>query len=119
MHSATKILSFCCLALSLFMPQLASSHADHRQPLNDDQAIAKATEYTNMIIAKPELAKELALDTLDASWQEATKKRIHKKDLRYFIVSMHNASQEKTLYLLLDSFGGLYGANFSGTFEGL
>lgn len=119
MHPVTKILTFCCLALSLLMSQLAWGHADHGAPLNDEQAIEKAIEYTKLIVEKPELVKELKLETLDSSWQDITETRIYKKGLRFFVVSLHNASQNKTLYVLLDSFGGFNGANFSGTFEGL
>lgn len=116
MHLATRILSVCCLGLSLLAPQLVSGHVNHGEPLNDEQAIEKAAEYTKMIIDRPEFVAELALDS---SWQEVANVRIYKKNLRYFIVSLYNASQEKTLYVLLDSFGSFYGANFSGAFEGL
>jgi len=117
-NPASQIVAICCLALSLLAPNTASSHASHGEPLNDEQAIEKATEYTWMIVERPELAEKLELDTLDASWQEVSEKQIYKKDLRYFIVSLYNASQKKTLYVLLDSFGEFYDANFSGTFEG-
>ena len=119
MHPVTKSLALCCLALSILMPQTAWGHADHGAPLNDEQAIEKAVEYTKLIVAKPKLAEELALGTIDSSWQDVSETRISKKGLRYFIVALHNTSQKKTLYVLLDSFGGFNGANYSGTFEGL
>lgn len=116
MRSTIKVLSICCLGLSLLAPHLALGHENHGAPLDDTQAIEKATEYTKMIIEKPELVQGL---DLDASWQSVAETSIYRKDLRYFIVSLHNASQEKTLYILLDSYGEFYGANYDGTFEGL
>ena len=117
MRSTIIVLSICCLGLSLLAPHLALGHENHgTPPLDDTQAIEKATEYTRIIIEKPELVKGL---DLDASWQTVTETSIYKKDLRYFIVSLYNASQKKTLYILLDSYGGLHGANYDGTFEGL
>lgn len=115
MRLITKIVSICCLGLMLLAPNLALSHSSHGEPLSDEQAIIKVTEYTRMIVEKPELMKELALD---ASWKTADIK-IHEKNLRYFIVSLYNASKEKTLYVFLDTYGEFYGANFNGTFEGL
>jgi len=115
MRLITKIVSICCLGLSLLTPNLAIAHASHGEPLSDEQAIIKATEYTSMIVEKPEFMKELPLDV---SWK-TTDIKIHKKNLRYFIVSLYNASKEKTLYVLLDAYGDFHGANFNGTFEGL
>tara|TARA_R110001592_G_scaffold309760_1_gene584165 strand:- start:2977 stop:3327 length:351 start_codon:yes stop_codon:yes gene_type:complete len=116
MRLMIKIASIFLLGLSLLTPNLALSHLSHGAPLNDQQAIEKAIEYTGMIIEKPEAIKGV---TLDDSWQSGTETKIHKKDLRYFIVSLYNASQNKTLYLLINTNGELYDANFDGIFEGL
>ena len=116
MRLTIKILTICCLGLSLLAPHFALGHGPLGAPLDDAQAIEKATEYTRMIIEKPELDQGLVLD---ASWQSVTETKIYKKDLRYFIVSLYNASQKKTLYVLLDSYGEFRGANYDGTFEGL
>jgi hypothetical protein len=111
-----NIVTILLLGLSLLAPQLALSHASHGAPLNDQQAMEKAIEYTGMIIEKPDAIKGV---TLDDSWKAVTETNIHKKDLRYFIVSLYNASQNKTLYLLINSYGELYDANFDGTFDDL
>jgi len=116
MRLIIKIISICCLGLSLVIPNLALSHSNHSAPLNDKQAIEKAIEYTGMIIEKPEAIKGV---TLDDSWKTVTETKIHKKDLRYFIVSLYNTSQGKTLYVLLSTYGEFYGANFTGAFKGL
>jgi len=116
MRSIVKILSVCLLGLSFLASQLALGHENHGAPLDNEQAIAKASEYTQIIVERPEVVENLALD---ASWNEVTDVSIYKKDLRYFIVSLYNAGQKKTLYMLLDSYGEFLGANFDGTFEGL
>lgn len=116
MRSIIKVLSVFSLGLSLLVSSMAFSHSDHGAPLNDVQAISKATEYVGMIVEKPELMAALKLDS---SWKKVTDKKVHKKSVRYFIVSLHNASQKKTLYVLLSTYGELYDANFSGVFKGL
>ena len=115
-RSIIKILSVTLLGLSLLASQLALGHPTNSAPLDNEQAIAKASEITQIIVERPEVVENLTLDT---SWKEVTDIRVHNKDLRYFIVSLYNASQKKTLYMLLDSYGKYLGANFDGSFEEL
>lgn len=58
---------------------------------------------------------------LDAPWEEigADQKSIHKKGANYFIVAVKNTEEDRVLYLLLNEFGDLYAANFSGIFDGI
>lgn len=116
MRLMTKIVSIFILVSSMLAPNLALSHSGHGSPLNDAQAIEKATEYTGIIVERP-----VAIEgqTLDASWIKATDRNIYKKDLRYFVVSLYNAEKEKTLYMLMNTYGEYLGGNFNGTFEGL
>ena len=115
MGSTTKVVSIFCLGLSLLAPYLASSHP-HGPPIDDQQAIKSATEYVQMIVENPELVEGLALD---ASWNTAIQATVHKRDLSYFVVSLYNPSQKKTLYMLLGSYGRFYDANFQGKFAGI
>ncbi|MAF83048.1 MAG: hypothetical protein CL797_03005 [Chromatiales bacterium] len=73
-----------------------------------------AAEYARSAVEKSELVAGVALD---ASWQAETEAKIHKKNIRYLIVSLYNASQEKTLYVLLGPDGQVHDANFDGAFE--
>lgn len=114
MHLLIKISFIFILGLSLLTPNLASSHENHGVPLNDEQAVEKAVEYTGMIIEKPETLDGV---TLDDSWETVTDTKIYKKDLRFFTVSLYNPSQEKTLYILMNTYGELGDANFDGVFE--
>ncbi|PCJ37351.1 MAG: hypothetical protein COA75_03605 [Cellvibrionales bacterium] len=116
MRLMIKIVSIFCLGLSLLAPNLALSHSSHGAPLNNQQAIEKAIEHKRMIMEQPEVIKGV---TLDDSWQTVTDTKIHKKDVRYFIVSFYNAGQGKTLYVLISANGEFYDANFTGTFKGL
>lgn len=116
MRVIIRIVSVVVLGLSLLTANLAFSHSSHGAPLNDQQASEKAIEYTGMIVEKSTAIKGV---TLDDSWQAVTETKIYKKNLRYFVVSLYNASQEKTLYLLINSSGEFYDANFDGVFEGI
>jgi hypothetical protein len=58
---------------------------------------------------------------LDKSWNGVSEagKKITQKGEGYYIISFKHPKEDKTLYLLMSSMGDLYGANFSGTFEGV
>lgn len=45
--------------------------------------------------------------------------KIHKKGSGYFIISVANATEAKTLYVLISSDGKVYDVNFTGEFDGL
>ncbi len=117
MRAMSKLTSVLGLSLSLLMPPLALSHSDHDghsgAPSNDVQAMEAATEYVRSAVEKSELVAGVALD---ASWQAGTEAKIHERHVRYFIVSLYNASQEKTLYVLLGPDGQVHDANFDGAF---
>ena len=116
MRLMINIVSIVFMSLSILAPNLALSHASHGAPLSNEKALEKAIEYTGMIIENPEATNEIVLDP---SWKSTTDVKIYKKSLTYFIVSLYNPSQEKTLYLHMNTYGELYGANFDGVFEGL
>ena len=48
-----------------------------------------------------------------------TDKKISKKSLRYFIVSIYHPEKQKTLYVLLNIYGEYIAANFHGKFKDL
>lgn len=117
MYLLNKTLKTFFIAMTVLLwAQLSHGHSSHGSPLNEDQALVKATKDVGIIINKSE---KVGGETLDASWGSVTDKKIFKKGLRYFIVSFHHAEQKKTLYVLLDIYGKYRGANFVGVFEGL
>ena len=115
MHLLIKIISITCISILLLTPNFALAHASHGEPLNNEQALLKAAEYMKMVIEKPE---RMASISLDESWTNAEAK-MYKKNVRYYVVSLHNADQDKTLYVLIDINGEFYNANFDGSFEGI
>ncbi|MFT7091849.1 MAG: hypothetical protein ACJAXW_003451 [Candidatus Azotimanducaceae bacterium] len=60
----TPILSLAC---ALFMPSVAFSHADHGEPLNEDQALEQAVKYTGMIVDRPDAIEGVVLSERSSS----------------------------------------------------
>ncbi len=109
-----KIFAFIFLfGSSLLMPNVAFSHADHDEPLSETQAMDRAIQYTGMIIDRPGTMSSVLLDK---SWRTVSEAKIHKRSLRYIIVTLYNPSEDKTLYLQITTSGQLHGANFNGNF---
>ena len=106
----------CFLGLALLIPNMALSHSNHGEPLNDEQAIIVASKYLEIMVEKSKTNND---GKLDSSWTKVTEKEILKKSLRHFIVSFKNAEKQKTLYILLNIYGEYLAANFKGKFKGL
>ncbi len=106
----------CFLGLALLIPNMALSHSNHGEPLNDEQAIIVASKYLEIMVEKSKTNND---GKLDSSWTKVTEKEIFKKSLRYFIVSFRNAEKQKTLYMLLNIYGEYLAANFKGKFKDL
>jgi len=100
----------------MLVPNIAFSHGDHGEPINDGQAIIVASKYLEIMVEKSEANED---GKLNASWTKVVDKKIFKKGLQYFIVSFNNVKEQKTLYFLLNVYGEYIAANFQGTFKGL
>lgn len=107
---------FCFLGLVLIVPNMAHSHSNHDEPLNDEQAIIVASKYLEIMVKKSEANND---GKLNSSWTKVMDKIIFKKGLQYFIVSFRNVEKQKTLYLLLSAYGKYIAANFHGNFKNL
>lgn len=61
---------------------------------------------------------EFEVDSLPESWREVQAKnaKLYKNGDGYYIVTVENAKEQKTLYVLMTSNGDVYGANFTGEF---
>ncbi|EDY86770.1 conserved hypothetical protein [gamma proteobacterium HTCC5015] len=108
---------FSLILLSGF--QLAFAHSDHAHgPITEASALQLAKEA---IIQLTEKDAGLGFGKLPNNWKAtpATAAKIHKKSSDYFIVSVANATEAKTLYVLISSDGEVYDANFTGEFDGL
>ena len=116
MRLIMSIITFSFLSLIMLAPDTALGHSNHGEPLNDDQAIIKASKDVNIIV---EDSESIEGRKLDSSWTKVTDKKIFKKSLRYFIVSFSHSGKQRTLYVLLNIYGEYLDANFNGKFKGL
>ena len=106
----------CFLVLALIVPNMALSHSNHGEPLNDEQAIIVASKYLEIMVKKSEANND---GKLNSSWTKVIDKKIFKKSLRNFIVSFYYPEKQKTLYVLLNTYGEYIAANFHGNVKDL
>ena len=109
-----------CMAI-IFSAQLAFAHdGEHHygESINKEEAIIAASEGINAVISQ---GIEIKGIELDESWGDIplADKSIVKETDSYYIVSLKNAKQDKTIYVLLSDKGEFYDANYSGEFSGL
>ena len=116
MRIFAKLSIICILGLAVLAPNMAFSHSDHGEPLNDKQAIIVASKYLEVMVEKSEANKD---GKLNLSWTRAVDREIFKKGLQYFIVSFKNDEEQKSLYILLNVYGEYLAANFHGSFKNL
>ena len=109
------ILSLTLLAIS--QNSLAHGGPSHGQ-ITESQAITVADS-----VAKQLAVKDAGLDIgkLSSRWASIPKENIatHKVGEGYYIISVENKAEKKTLYVLMASDGKVYDANFTGSFEGI
>ena len=108
---------FTLILLSGFEPVFA--HSDHAHgAISEASALQLAKEATIQLTEKD---AGLGFGKLPKSWKAtpAAAVKIHKQGGGYFIVSVTNATEAKTLYVLISGNGEVYDANFTGQFDGL
>jgi len=114
-HKATFV---SLLFLALWSAQITAAHPDGHQSISDERAIEIAgTTATELA----ERDAGLGFGQLDSSWKSlpAEAVKVHVKRSGYYIVSLSNEAQKKTLYVLMSNLGDVYDANFTGDFPGL
>ncbi len=96
----------------------AVSHPGDHGPVDEKHAIEIAEDIARQFI---EFDPGLGFGTLHPSWSSlrVSEKRLYKKGNGYYIISLSNTSQGKTLYILMSIEGEVYDANFTGVFPGL
>lgn len=106
-----------CLLLAVSNP-LAYAHPGGHGPVNQQQAVMFAAEVASQFV---DFDPGLGFGKLPASWKTVPEEdqRIHVKGNGYYIVSIHNRKEEKTLYVLMSIEGEVYDANFTGRFPDL
>jgi len=114
-----KILAAVFTLILLAGFQQAFAHSDHAHgPISEASVLQVAKEATMQLTEKD---VGLGFGKLSESWKttQVPAVKIHEKGSGYFIVSVANATEAKTLYLLISSDGEVYDANFTGEFDGL
>jgi hypothetical protein len=108
-------------ALSSVSSVYAGSGHDHGyggSAMSEQMAIIAVSRDIKDIISQE---IKIEGEKLDKSWEDLplSNKAINIKGTGYYIISLKNDTQRKTLYVLLSDKGEFYDANYSGTFEGM
>jgi hypothetical protein len=100
-----KITMPILLLIFLFGAQQVVAHSDHgHDPVSDAVAMSLASEVSINLSSRD---VGLGFGQLAKSWASIPKKNIaiYKKDSAYYIVSVLNESEKKTLYVLMSNSG--------------
>ena len=108
------IISFIVITHS----QFALAHDGGHELVTEPQAIEIAYEVATQFI---ENDPGLGFGKLSNSWKKLpiNARRVHKKGNGFYIISLMNEKEGKSLYILMSVTGDVYDANLSGKFEGL
>ncbi|MFQ3244459.1 MAG: putative carbohydrate-binding protein with CBM5 and CBM33 domain [Arenicella sp.] len=117
-----KILRPFLLASLFFATQTADAHGDHEH--QEPRAISESVALIIAQRATTSMSKKdagLGFGQLNDSWSERPKidLSMHKQGKGYYVVSVLNSNEEKTVYVLMSNFGEVYDANFIGEFNGI
>ena len=114
-----KILATALMVLALLTSQALLAHSDHAHDLISESAAESLARdvVTNLTTRDA----GLGFGQLPTAWASVPTKNVSiaKKGKGYYIVSVQNESEKKTLYILMSDGGEVFDANFSGKFEGI
>ncbi len=111
-----RLLQISIAVMVLLMLSLAQAHEGHDHgPVTMKKAVEIALATTQDYTRK---VPPFGLPQLDQSWHNlpANAARIHENGRGYYLVSVENAAQAKTLYVRILLDGRIDAANFSGNF---
>ncbi len=114
-----KIPSTILMLLTLLISQSLFAHSDHAHgPISESAAQSLALDVATKLSSRN---AGLGFGQLPKTWASVPTKNvaITKKGPGYYIVSVHNESEKKTLYILISYGGEVFDANFTGKFEGV
>lgn len=114
-----KIISSIIMLLTLLTSQSLYAHSDHAHgPISESAAQLLAINVASNLSSRD---AGLGFGQLSESWALLPVKyaAIIKKGPGYYIASVINNSEQKTLYILMSDGGEVFDANFTGEFEGL
>lgn len=114
-----KILLVALTLLTLCASQSLLAHSDHSHgPISTSAAQSLALDVAKNLASRD---AGLGFGQLAKSWQSIPAKNvvITKTGKGYYIVSVLNESENKTLHVLMSDGGEVYDANFTGKFKGV
>jgi hypothetical protein len=114
-----KVISIIIVALTLLTSQSLFAHSDHGHgPIVESDAQSLALDIATTLSSRD---VGLGFGQLPATWASvsASNVAIAKKGQGYFIVSVLNENENKTLYILMSDGGEVYDVNFTGEFKGV
>lgn len=114
-----KMFFYSITFLAMIHGQSALAHSGgHNGPVNEKQATIIAWKTAQQFI---NYDAGLGFGKLSSSWQQLPPEviRTHAKGDGYYIISLENKTEAKTLYVLMSSSGDVYDANFTGDFPKL
>jgi len=106
------------LIVLLLSAAQARAHPEGHGPITSEKAVQIARTVT------ADLAESdggLGFGKLAPSWTQLPSEasKVHLKEHDYFIVSIRNEAEKRTLFVLLSTSGEVYDANFTGNFPAL
>jgi hypothetical protein len=117
-----KILISVLFASLFFATQHVDAHGDHEyqqpQVISETVALIIAQRATASMSKKD---AGLGFGQLNESWSEVPSDDLsmHKQGKGYFVVSVLNRKEGKTVYVLMSHFGEVFDANLVGEFVGI
>tara|TARA_R110002073_G_scaffold2938_5_gene19539 strand:- start:106864 stop:107208 length:345 start_codon:yes stop_codon:yes gene_type:complete len=105
------------IALACSLSGMAFSHGSHT-PVSPAEALNIA-KYVAVKLSEED--RGMGFGKLDESWNSIPEDNINldKTGPGFYIVTIENGREERTLYVLMSNTGEVYDANFSGKFEGV
>lgn len=105
------------VALAFGLSGMVFAHGSH-SPVSPAEALNIAKDAAVMLAEED---RGMGFGKLDDSWKTvpADNISIGKTGPGFYIVTLGNISEKRTLYVLMSNTGDLYDANFSGKFEGI
>jgi len=121
-----KILLSIVVGVCVLIPQQLSAHGDHDH-VHDFYLPQIISESVAVIIAQRAASRMSKTDVglgfgqLSESWSAIPDDglSIYKKGSGYYVVSVRNDTEKKTLFVLMSNVGEVYDANHSGEFKGI
>jgi len=114
-----KIFSLVLMLMTILASQALFAHSDHQHtPISESAAQELALDVAGNLSSSD---VGLGFGQLSKTWASVPANNVatSKKGNGYYILSVFNESEKKTLYILMSSSGEVYDANFTGVFEGI